>query len=192
MVRAAARHHSGWASNSPVSCAVAQGVTPSARRPDTATGGVTQGEVDAFDESGVERAGEPQRLEPVGETCEVAPAHAAFDPSFHSALASLLTSCGPDVLRCSLGGPPGLGRRANLAQVNHGLAADGLLQPAQCMQPVNLTGCFIFGRRLLCTAQTVTETARFVLRSRSAELRPKPACLLFVTFGIQSSRPSYS
>ena len=43
------------------------GATPSAKWPDTATGGVTQGEVDAFDESGVERAGKPERLETVGE-----------------------------------------------------------------------------------------------------------------------------
>jgi hypothetical protein len=42
------------------------GATPSARRPDTATGGVTQSKVDAFDESRVERAGEPECFEAIG------------------------------------------------------------------------------------------------------------------------------
>jgi hypothetical protein len=60
------------------------GATPSARPPDTATGGVTQSKVDAFDESRVERAGKPEHLEALGEVREVAPSHAAFDPSFHS------------------------------------------------------------------------------------------------------------
>jgi len=58
--------------------------TPSARPPDTATGGVTQSKVDAFDESRVECAGETERFEAVGEMGQVAQAHAAFDPSFHS------------------------------------------------------------------------------------------------------------
>ncbi len=39
------------------------GATPSAKPPDTATGGVTQSKVDAFDESRVERAGDPERFE---------------------------------------------------------------------------------------------------------------------------------
>jgi hypothetical protein len=45
---------------------------------------VTQGKTNAFDESGVERAGKPERFEALGEVREVAQAHAAFDPSFHS------------------------------------------------------------------------------------------------------------
>jgi len=45
---------------------------------------MTQGKVDPLHKSGVERAGEPECLEALGEVREVAPAHAAFDPSFHS------------------------------------------------------------------------------------------------------------
>jgi hypothetical protein len=45
---------------------------------------VTQGKINAFDESGVERAGEPERLETVGEVREVAQTHPALAPSFHS------------------------------------------------------------------------------------------------------------
>ena len=40
--------------------------------PGTATGGVTQGKMNAFDESGVECAGEAERLEAIGEVREVA------------------------------------------------------------------------------------------------------------------------
>jgi len=42
--------------------------------------GMPQGQIDAFHESGVEGAGEPEQLEPVGQAGQIAQAHAPFDP----------------------------------------------------------------------------------------------------------------
>ena len=51
---------------------------------------MTQGQIDSLHESGVERAGEPERLEPVGQAGEIAQAHATLDPSGSAAAIGLL------------------------------------------------------------------------------------------------------
>jgi len=60
--------------SSPVSWAVAQ-----ERRLRQSGPGVAQGEIESFDEGGVERARQSEGLETLGEMGQVAPTHEAFD-----------------------------------------------------------------------------------------------------------------